>query len=118
MTRFALLALSPLLAISAPALAGPAPATRLVACGAQSCLQVTGRRDDATAQIRINGHEVETQGARHWRVRVPVSTVRAWSPPHAQSISVAVADVAQLAPLPIGMLAPKRDLAMLVVRVK
>lgn len=118
MTRFALLALSPLLAFSAPAMASETPTTRLVQCGAQSCLLVTGHRDDPAAVVSINGHAVEAQGARRWRVRIPVSTVRAWSASHAQSVSVAVADVAQEAQLPTGMLAPKRDLAMLVVRVK
>lgn len=118
MTRLTLLMLSPLLALSTPALAADAPSTRLVACGPESCLLVSGRRSDAASPVSINGHDVAVQGARRWRVRVPVSTVRAWSAPHAKTISVAVADVSQEASLPVGMLGPKRDLAMLVVRVK
>ncbi|MCG6120494.1 MAG: hypothetical protein MEP44_07600 [Blastomonas sp.] len=116
--RSALLALSPLLALSTPALASGTPATRLVECGPQSCLLVSGRRDDASVPVRINGHAVATTGARTWRARVPVATVRAWSLPHAQTISVTVADADYEARLPVGMLGPKRDLAMLVVRVK
>jgi hypothetical protein len=118
MTRFALFALSPLLAFAAPALAADAPSTRLVECGSQSCLLVSGRRADNTVPVRINGHDVVTTGARAWRARVPVATVRAWSLPHARTISVAVADADYEARLPVGMLGPKRDLAMLVVTVK
>lgn len=118
MTRFAMFALSPLLALSAPVLAADAPATRLVECGTQSCLLVSGRRDDALAPVSINGHQVAVTGARKWRVRVPVTTVRAWSAPHAQSISVEVGQVTHEPRLPVGMLGPKRDLALLVVRVK
>jgi hypothetical protein len=118
MARIALLALSPLLALSAPVLAADAPTTRLVGCGSQSCLLVSGHRADASAPVRINGHEVATQGARHWRIRVPVATVRAWSVPYARSIEITVADASHEARLPVGMLSPPRDLAMLEVRVK
>ncbi len=104
--------------LSAPALAERAPVTRLVACGTESCLLISGQRADAAASILVNGHAVATQGARHWRVRVPVSTVRAWSAPLARSISVTVADTEFEASLPVGMLGRSRDLAMLVVRVK
>lgn len=118
MTRIAMLALSPLLALAAPALAADAPTTRLVECGSQSCLLVSGRRTDASVPVRINGHDVATTGARRWRARLPVATIRAWSAPHAQSIAVEVAHAQYEARLPVGMLGPKRDLAMLVVRVK
>lgn len=118
MTRMILLMLSPLLAMSAPALAADAPSTRLVACGSESCLLISGRRADAAAPIVVNGHAVAPEGGRRWRVRIPVATVRAWSPPYARSVSVRVADVAHEARLPIGMLGTSGDLAMLVVRVK
>ncbi|GGB75039.1 hypothetical protein [Blastomonas aquatica] len=106
------------LAMSAPALAERVPTTRLVGCGPESCLLVSGERADAAATVLVNGHAVAAQGARHWRVRVPVSTLRAWSKPHARSISVTVADTEYDASLPVGMLAAPHDLAMLVVRVK
>lgn len=104
--------------VSAPAWAAQAPMTRLVECGTESCLLISGKRADATAPVLVNGHAVAARGARHWRVRVPVSTVRAWSKPHARSISVTVADTEYDASLPVGMLAAPHDLAMLVVRVK
>lgn len=92
--------------------------TRVVRCGAASCLLVSGQRNEAAAGIAINGHAVAAQGGRNWRVRLPVATVRAWSKPNARSIAVAVGDRADEAALPIGLLGQPRDLAMLVVRAK
>lgn len=103
---------------AAPAMAGEAPVARLVACGKASCLVVKGQRDEATTPVSINGHQVATTGARHWRASVPVETVRAWSSPNAQSITVTVAEARHEATLPVGMLSRSLDLAMLEVRVK
>lgn len=105
-------------AYAAPAHAGNAPKTRLVDCGAQSCLLVTGQRADVSQKVSINGHIVETTGVRKWRARVPVATVRGWSAPYARTVTVAVSDVSYDARLPVGMLGQPSDLAMLVVRVK
>lgn len=120
MRHFKGLMLGTLLAgvVSAPAVAAREPVTRLVACGTQNCLLVSGQRADSAAPVSINGHVVATEGARKWRVRVPVATIRAWSALHARTISVTVADVSHEASLPVGMLGPSRELAMLVVRVK
>jgi hypothetical protein len=116
------LAFAPLLAacLATPALAD-APATRLVSCGAQSCLLVTGHRDDAAAGVLINGHAVEVEGKRSWQVRLPVSTVRDWSVPFARTIEVSYHDAAgetdtsRKARLPIGLLGHVPDLASLVI---
>lgn len=118
MKRWMVLAPGPLLAISSPVFAADTPSTRLVACGSESCLLVTGRRSDSAAPVSINGHVVAARGTRHWRARVPVATVRAWSAPYARSVEVRVADTVHDARLPVGMLSPPRDLAMLEVRVK
>lgn len=98
--------------------------TRVVDCEAGSCLIVRGRRDSSAAQVTINGRPVVAQGARAWRVSVPVETLRQWSVPHARSITVVVTDTrtgatsTAQARLPIGLLGHSQDLAMLVVRVK
>ena len=126
------LATKPVLALSAALatlIAMPAGArdnltTRVVDCAAGSCLIVRGRRDSPAAQVTINGRPVVAQGARLWRVSVPVETLRQWSAPHARSITVAVTDTCTGAAttaqtrLPIGLLGHSQDLAMLVVRVK
>lgn len=105
-------------AFAVPAMAAPAAKTRLVTCGSESCLLISGKRADPSSPVSINGHAVETRGARNWRASVPVSTVRVWSVLHARTVSVTVAGASHEAELPVGMLGPKRDLAMLEVRVK
>lgn len=101
-----------------PALAAEEPAARVAKCGTTSCLVVSGRRADAALPVRVNGHEVQAEGGRRWRVRVPVATVRAWSEPLARTIAVSVGETRQEVALPIGLLGHSHDLAMLVVRVK
>lgn len=107
--------------IASPAIAAGAPDTRLVSCGVESCLLVTGHRDSRAAVVRINGHAVEVQGERSWRVRLPVSTLRNWAAPFARHIEVSLDDPAvqndavQHAQLPIGLLGHAPDLASLVI---
>lgn len=120
MTRLHKLALTALLigVGAAPAMARSEPTTRVVKCGAESCLQISGRRADATAPVSLNGHAVMAEGALKWRVRVPVRTVRAWSEPYARTIAVSVAEASTETDLPIGLLGGTEKLAMLVVRAK
>lgn len=94
------------------------PRARLVECAAGDCLLVTGTRAEAGLPVSINGHAVAVQGQRKWRAVVPVQTLRAWSEPFARTITVAVADSASEADLPIGMLGHDENLAMLVVSMK
>jgi hypothetical protein len=107
--------------VATPALAEVKPSTRLVSCGGESCLLVTGHRDSADAEVRVNGHAVAVQGKRNWRVRLPVSTVRDWSAPFARKIEVSTYNLAaptvasQFARLPIGLLGHVPDLASLVI---
>jgi hypothetical protein len=110
--------------IAAPALAAPAPNTRLVACEAGNCLLVTGHRANAASAVRINGHAVPATGKRNWKVSLPVETVRQWSAPFARTISVEIEDIktrnatSAEARLPIGLLGHAEDLAMLVISAK
>lgn len=110
--------------LASPALAASEPSTRLVECKAGSCLLVMGRRASAASLVSINGHAVATEGARKWRARVPVDTLREWSAPFARTITVSVedaktrADTTAEADLPIGLLGHVENLAMLVVSAK
>lgn len=101
-----------------PASAAPKFKTRVVECGVESCLVVSGRRDHAASPVSINGRRVAVSGGRKWRARVPVETVRKWSAPYARSITVSVAGTEEEARLPIGLLGHAEDLAMLVVSAK
>ena len=102
----------------AQAQAGHAPKLRVVECGAESCLRITGHRDDSAAPVLINGHEIAVTGRHRWTARVPVAKVRNWSAPYARSIQLSVANEEHSAQLPIGLLGTRGDLAMLVVSVK
>lgn len=107
---------------SAPgAMAAPEPATRLVECGRESCLVVSGHRADPQAKVLINGRSVAVEGGRAWKVRLPLGTVRDWSAPMARTIDVTVLASPKMkedtkqADLPIGLLGHVTDLAYLVV---
>lgn len=104
--------------LSMPAFAAEALSTRLVSCGEESCLLVSGTRTDANAQVAINGRAVAVEGARKWRVRVPVNTLRQWSAPSARTIMVSIDGVPDEADLPIGMLMGIEHLAMLTITAK
>ncbi|MBO9669310.1 MAG: hypothetical protein J7485_02215 [Sphingobium sp.] len=100
--------------------AAPAPKTRLVSCGSESCLLVTGRRKGADSLVSINNRLVAVEGRRAWHVRVPLAAVRELTSPYARSIEVTVAQAngheewSEDASLPIGLLGHK-NLATLVV---
>jgi len=95
-----------------------------VACEAGSCLLVTGHRANAASAVSINGRTVPADGARKWRVRVPVDTVREWSAPFARTITISVVDAETRTDataevdLPIGLLGQVENLALLVVSAK
>lgn len=122
-TRLLALAAVTALGCASPALAAGEPSSRLVSCGTGSCLVVAGHRDNPAATVMINGHAVRVQGARRWRVSLPVETVRAWSEPFARTIDVAIFDTATQcmtateADLPIGLLG-HGELSSLVIAVK
>jgi hypothetical protein len=110
--------------LASPAMAASEPSTRLIRCGEQSCLQISGRRGDSAAIISINGHVVPVEGERRWRVRLPVEVVRQWSSPYARTIEVSLHDpetqretIASV-DLPIGLLGGKTELASLVISVR
>ena len=110
--------------VSAPALAGSEPSTKVVECGEESCLLVSGYRADPAAIVSINGQTVAVEGRNGWRVRVPVDTVREWSAPHARTIDVSLRDPRTQAEtvasvdLPIGLLGHITDLAALEITVR
>lgn len=112
------------LGVTAPALAANAPSTKIVACDGGSCLVVSGTREGRSEAVSINGHAVAVQGGRKWKVRLPVATIRDWSPRFARSIEVTTRDASSgrlatsEARLPIGLLGGTTDLALLEIRVK
>lgn len=112
-----------LLALAAtPASATSGPTTRLVRCGTENCVLVSGHRDNIASEVRINGRVVTVEGKRHWQARLPVETLRSWSNAFERTIEITLHDTATRAfssaraDLPIGLMG-HTDLAMLVVGV-
>ena len=110
--------------LASPATAASEPSARLIRCGEQSCLRISGRRDDPAAIISINGHVVPVEGEHSWRVCLPVEVVRQWSAPYARTIEVSLhgpetrrETIASVA-LPIGLLGGMTDVASLVISVR
>lgn len=122
--RHALTAAAMVSGLAAPAMAAPEPSTRLVSCGAESCLLISGHREDPASTVSINGQEVTVTGQHRWRVRVPVATVREWSAPHARTIEVSLRqpgtqqETFASADLPIGLLGHVTTLASLEVSIR
>lgn len=114
--RIALAALGIVLFASsaADAFAASGPASKLVSCGAESCLQVSGRRTDPASLVQINGHPVTVEGGKAWKAVLPLHTVRSWSAPMARTIAVTDASGTQQADLPIGLLGHVTGLALVV----
>jgi hypothetical protein len=110
-------------ALSSPAAAAPEPSAKLVRCGAESCLRLSGYRETPASIIQVNGYTVRADGERRWAVELPVNTVRNWSPLHARTIEVTLVDPATErsetaeVDLPIGLLGDVTRLASLVVSV-
>ncbi|WP_232468470.1 hypothetical protein [Croceicoccus marinus] len=96
--------------------------TRLVRCGAQSCLMVSGYRADPASAVRINGRLVPVEGENGWTARLPLETLREWTPPRARTIKVSLHDTGEPASsvehvdLPIGVLGDSSRLGSLEVR--
>lgn len=107
--------------LALPAHAAPEPSAKLVHCGDESCLRISGHREDPAAIVRINGHTLPAHGTRRWKIDLPVETVRQWSAPHARTVEVSLHDPATgreasaSVELPIGLLGGATRLASLVV---
>jgi len=109
--------------LASPASAAREPSARLVHCGEQSCLRISGHRESATSVVLINGNVVPAEGQRNWEVDLPIDTVRDWSAPYARTIEVSLLDretqrgASASVGLPIGLLGGVTELAALVVDV-
>ena len=105
-----LVALMSVTLLPLPALAKDAPETRLVSCGEQSCLMISGRRDHAGQSVSVNGVEIPSNGTDKWRVVLPIETVRALCEPRARTVEVTITDsisgraAVREARLPVGLL--------------
>lgn len=107
--------------LASPAAAAPRPSAELVRCGTESCLRISGHRENPASIVMINGHIVPTEGQRRWEIDLPIETVRDWSAPYARTVEVSSYNPETLrrasatVDLPIGLLGGVTSLASLVV---
>ena len=109
---------------SAPALAESTPQARLVHCGGDTCLRLSGHRPQATVTIAIAGHALAVAGGRNWHATVPLAIARAWGTPAGDVLTLALGDTRadserlESVALPPGALGRRVELATLVVRAR
>lgn len=108
---------------SPAAAAAPEPSAKLIRCGAESCLRISGYRENPASLVMVNGYAVTAEGEHKWAVELPIDTLRNWSAPAARSVEVSLQDpetqrsTSTDVRLPIGLLGDVTRLASLVVSV-
>ncbi len=107
---------------TAPAYAASPPQARLVHCGQETCLRLSGHRPRSAVTVRIGGRDLAVDGGRRWRATIPLETARTWAISSGYSLVISLVDT-QLGTeakeeviLPPGALGQRVELATLVVR--
>ncbi|WP_076073010.1 hypothetical protein [Sphingomonas montana] len=107
--------------VAAPAQGARAMRARLVQCGPESCLRLSGYRPSATAVVRIGARALAVDGGRKWQATVPLTVARTWPIARGYALRVVVADPDTLTErservlLPPGALGSRNEIASLVV---
>lgn len=87
-------------------------------------MRLSGHRPQPTTAILIGGAAVAVEGARAWRVTVPLKTARAWTRSSGDALMLTLADTrtgterVERVPLPPGALGRRLELATLLVRAR
>ncbi len=105
----------------APAQAERQTRARLVSCGENSCLRLSGYRARADVVVRIGGSDLAVEGDRAWQATVPLDIARAW--PIARNYAVRVAffdpdagtERVETVMLPPGSLGSRTEIASLII---
>jgi len=106
---------------STPASMALAAQARLVRCGAETCLRVTGNRSSSAVAVRIAGQDLAVEGNRAWRVTVLLPTARDWPGALDGTLRLTLVDIAtrietaETAAVPPGALGRHVELATLIV---
>ncbi len=108
--------------MTTPAHAAGAPQARLIHCGDNTCLRISGHRPRSAVAVRIGGQDLAVAGGRTWRVTVPLTIARAWPTSSGYALTLTLADPQagtegkEAVALPPGALGPRVELASLVIR--
>ena len=113
--------LSGLVLVALPGIAAAEPRARLVHCGSDTCLRLTGTRVHPAVQVRIAGRDIPVEGARSWQVTMPLAATRGLVDASGQTLTITLADPrtgtqqTQAAMLPPGALGRPVELASLTI---
>ena len=113
-----------ILSAAAPAAAEHPASARLVHCGAETCLRLSGQRDEADTRVQVDGRDLPVTGARSWQATVPLAQARAWRLTRGYAVPVTLIDRASGAErtspvaVPPGALGARVELASLIVRAR
>ena len=103
--------------------ATPALATqaRLVHCGTDTCLRLSGRRAHPEVAVQVAERDLQVEGGRRWRADVPLAAARLWQGVARDRLTVTLADArtgsrrSETVLLPPGAFAGRIELAELVI---
>lgn len=109
------------LTMIAPAQAERQTRARLVSCGENSCLRLSGYRARADMVVRIGEHDLAVEGDRAWQATVPLNVARAWPIARNYALRVTLVDPDEGAErgetvmLPPGSLGSRTEIASLII---
>lgn len=107
--------------VALPGLAAAEPSARLVHCGSDTCLRLSGNRADPAATVRIAGRVIPVEGAKAWRATLPLTAARDIVDRSGQTMTITLTDPrtgieqSEAAMLPPGALGKPVELASLTV---
>jgi len=107
--------------VTAPGNLVAAPQARLVHCGDETCLRISGHRPHSAVVVRIAGHSLAVMGGHSWRTTVPLRTARDWVNASSDTVTLNLTDprtgteTVDAVALPPGALGKRVELATLVV---
>lgn len=113
-----------MLAAGVPAAAERPASARLVHCGAETCLRLSGQRAGVAIAVRVDGRDLPVTGERSWQATVPLAEARAWRLTRGYAVRVTLVDRADGAErtvavaVPPGALGAHVELASLIVRAR
>jgi hypothetical protein len=104
-----------------PGFALAASQARLVHCGGETCLRISGHRAHSAVIVRVAGRDLAVDGGRSWRATVPLGAARDWTNRSGDMLMLTLADTrsgterVDAVALPPGALGKRVELATLVI---
>jgi hypothetical protein len=104
-----------------PGAALAATQAKLVHCGQETCLRLSGHRAHTQVAVRVAGHTLAVEGDRAWHATVPLATARDWASASGSVMMLTLTDGQaggerqEAVTLPPGALGRRVELATLMV---